>query len=276
LFRSPSGSAPGLPEAKRLARIESMGPSSLPSLCPSTWIHQDGSVPQSSPSAAKHLPRGARPSSRPRATLSRGLLGSSLMHSDRAQRTTGPLPVLIVGAGPTGLALAVQLQSFGVAFRIIDRLTDRGRESRALAIQARTLELLQSVGIGDQLAAAGRSSTRLLLHLDGHVAKVVLGGFGATDTRFPYILFLSQAETERILASHLEARGVSNERGVGLVDFKADNHGVTSTLRHADGTETVGAMYLVGCDGAHSKVRKAAGIAFEGAPYIQDFLLGDV
>lgn len=198
------------------------------------------------------------------------------MHSDRAQRTTGPLPVLIVGAGPTGLALAVQLQSFGVAFRIIDRLTDRGRESRALAIQARTLELLQSVGIGDQLAAAGRSSTRLLLHLDGHVAKVVLGGFGATDTRFPYILFLSQAETERILASHLEARGVSIERGVELVDFKAENHGVTSTLRHADGTETVGAMYLVGCDGAHSKVRKAAGIAFEGAPYIQDFLLGDV
>src|SRR5690606_9800582 len=144
------------------------------------------------------------------------------------------------------------------------------------AIQARTLELLQSVGIGDQLAAAGRSSTRLLLHLDGPVAKVVLGGFGATDTRFPYILFLSQAETERILASHLEARGVSIERGVELVDFKAENHGVTSTLRHADGTETVGAMCLVGCDGAHSKVRKAAGMAFEGAPCIQDCLLGDV
>lgn len=199
------------------------------------------------------------------------------MHSDRAQGTTGPLPVLIVGAGPTGLALAVQLQSFGVAFRIIDRLTDRGRESRALAIQARTLELLQSVGIGDQLAAAGRSSTRLLFHLGGHVAKVVLGGFGATDTRFPYILFLSQAETERILASHLEACGVGIERGVELGDFKTETDGVTCTLRHADGRiETVGAMYLVGCDGAHSKVRKAAGIAFEGAPYIQDFLLGDV
>lgn len=191
--------------------------------------------------------------------------------------TSGQLPVLIVGAGPTGLALAAQLQAFGIDFRIIDRLADRGRESRALAVQARTLEVLQSVGIGQELAAAGRTSTRLMLHLDDRVAEVVLGGFGAADTRFPYILFVSQAETERILVSHLEAGGTRIERGVELAAFEVEDRAVICTLRDLDGgLETVETAYLVGCDGAHSKVRKDAGIPFEGAPYVQDFLLGDV
>lgn len=189
----------------------------------------------------------------------------------------GALPVMIVGAGPTGLALAAQLHSFGISFRVIDRLEDRGRESRALAVQARTLEVLQSLGLGEQLVAAGRTSTRLVLHLEGRLAEARLGGFGAADTRFPFILFVSQAETEAILESHLEAGGVPIERGVELVDFAEADGAVACTLRHPDGRqEQVDAAFLVGCDGAHSTVRKRSAIPFEGAPYLQDFMLGDV
>ncbi|HSL69029.1 MAG TPA: FAD-dependent monooxygenase [Longimicrobiales bacterium] len=186
--------------------------------------------------------------------------------------------VLIVGAGPTGLALAAQLQSFGVRFRIIDRAVDRARESRALAVQARTLELLQSVGLGDALVARGNPSARVRLHLGNRrSAAVELGGFRAADTRFPFILFVSQAETEALLGAHLESRGASIERGVELADFTPDADGVRALLRHGDGEEErVRASYLVGCDGAHSTVRKRVDIAFEGDAYLQDFMLGDV
>src|SRR5262245_9062949 len=110
------------------------------------------------------------------------------------------LDALIVGAGPTGLALATQLQMFGARFRIIDRLIDRTRESRALAVQARTLELLQMLGLGERLVARGNTSTRLRLHIEGRVvAAATLGDIGAEDTRFPFILFVSQAETEAVL-----------------------------------------------------------------------------
>jgi 2-polyprenyl-6-methoxyphenol hydroxylase-like FAD-dependent oxidoreductase len=80
---------------------------------------------------------------------------------------------LIVGAGPTGLALATQLQTFGARFRIIDRLLDRTRESRALGVQARTLELLQTLGLGERLVARGNTSTRLKLHLEGRPIAAV-------------------------------------------------------------------------------------------------------
>jgi 2-polyprenyl-6-methoxyphenol hydroxylase-like FAD-dependent oxidoreductase len=191
---------------------------------------------------------------------------------------TADVDVLIVGAGPTGLALAAQLRTFGTRFRIIDRLADRGRESRALGVQARTLEVLQSLGLGEALVARGSTSTMLALHLDGRrVAEVRLGEIGAPDTRFPFILFVSQAETEALLTERLAAAGVAVERGVELTGVEAGDADVRCVLRHADGREErVRARYLVGCDGAHSTVRRSAGIAFEGGSYPQEFVLGDV
>jgi 2-polyprenyl-6-methoxyphenol hydroxylase-like FAD-dependent oxidoreductase len=188
------------------------------------------------------------------------------------------LDALIVGAGPTGLALATQLKTFGARFRIIDRLLDRTRESRALAVQARTLELLQMLGLGERLVARGNTSTRLKLHLEGRpVAAVNLGDIGAVDTRFPFILFVSQAETEAILNEYLRASGVLIERGSELVSFERDDDGLQCLIQRDDGRpERLLTRFVVGCDGAHSTVRKQSGIEFEGGSYPQDFALGDV
>lgn len=186
--------------------------------------------------------------------------------------------VLIVGVGPTGLALAAQLRGFGAPFRIIDRLEDRARESRALGVQARTLELLQMLQLGESLVARGSTSTRLVLRVDARpVAEASLGDIGATDTRFPFILFVSQAETEALLTEHLRAGGVTIERGVELVGAEPEVDQVRCSIRYPDGREeVVRASYLVGCDGAHSTVRRIAGIPFEGGTYPQSFVLGDV
>jgi 2-polyprenyl-6-methoxyphenol hydroxylase-like FAD-dependent oxidoreductase len=188
------------------------------------------------------------------------------------------VPVLIVGAGPTGLALAIQLQRFGTPFRIIDRTVDRTRESRALAVQARTLELFDSVGLADRLVSSGRTGTRLVLHFGARpLVSLTLGDIGATDTRFPFILFVSQAETERLLNERLEVSGITIERGTELLDFELQTDRVVARLRRADGTsEQLATTFLVGSDGAHSVVRKGAGFSFEGGSYPQDFVLGDV
>jgi 2-polyprenyl-6-methoxyphenol hydroxylase-like FAD-dependent oxidoreductase len=188
------------------------------------------------------------------------------------------LDALIVGAGPTGLALATQLQSFGTCFRIIDRLRDRTHESRALAVQARTIELLQMLGVGERLVARGNTSARLKVHLEGRAAAAVtLGDIGAADTRFPFILFVSQAETEAVLNDYLTASGVRIERGQELVSFEREDDGLRCVVQRADGQqECVWTRFLIGCDGAHSAVRKQSGIGFEGGTYPQNFALGDV
>jgi 2-polyprenyl-6-methoxyphenol hydroxylase-like FAD-dependent oxidoreductase len=199
------------------------------------------------------------------------------MNND-ARPTDGAIDVLIVGAGPTGLTLAAQLKTFGVSFRLVDRNPDPAHESRALAVQARTIEIFESLGIGPTLVSRGNPSARLALHFEGGAAaKVELAGFGASDTRFPFILFVSQAETEALLGEYLRGAGTAIERGVELVSAVLTRDEVRCRLRHGDGREeAVVARYVVGCDGAHSTVRKQAGIPFEGDAYLQDFMLGDV
>ena len=190
---------------------------------------------------------------------------------------TAPLDVLVVGAGPTGLALATQLRSYATPFRIVDRSLDRARESRAPAIQPRTLEMLAPFGVTDDLVDRGNATVGLHLHLPRRVLHVPVFDVGCDDTPYPFLLFLPQSETEAVLSAHLAARDVTVERGTELLTAEPEGEHVTCRLRHRDGTEeTVRARHVVGCDGAHSTVRAQAGIAFEGYAYPQTFLLADL
>lgn len=187
------------------------------------------------------------------------------------------LDVLIVGAGPTGLSLAVQLARTGARFRLVDALPRGHRESRALAVQARSLELLDTIDAAAPLVARGRRALRVQLHVEPVADTVIpLTHVSRDDTRFPFVLFVSQAETEAALTAWLESRGVAIERGVAVSDLTADEHGVRGLLTSRDGgTEWVAARYAVGCDGAHSTVRHAAGLAFDGDAYPHRFMLAD-
>lgn len=191
---------------------------------------------------------------------------------------TRALDVLIVGAGPTGLSLAVQLVRTGARFRIVDALPQGHRESRALAVQARSLELLDTIDAAAPLVARGRQAVRVQLHVPPTADTVIpLTGVSRDDTRFPFVLFVSQAETEAVLTAWLDARGVTIERDVTVTGVDADADGVQCTLASRDGaTAVIDARYVVGCDGAHSTVRHAAALAFEGDAYPHRFMLADV
>jgi 2-polyprenyl-6-methoxyphenol hydroxylase-like FAD-dependent oxidoreductase len=185
--------------------------------------------------------------------------------------------VLIVGAGPTGLALAAELRSFGVSFRIIDRAPDAVHESRALAIQARTLEVLARQGSASQLVEAGDRATVLQLHANRSTTSIPLFDAGIGETAFPFLLFLSQAETERILADDLAEHGTTIERDSALLTLDQDPGGVVCVIGSAKGsTSTIRARYVVGCDGAHSAVRQGSGIGFVGRAFPQTFALADL
>src|SRR6266702_2948865 len=185
--------------------------------------------------------------------------------------------VLVVGAGPTGLTLAAQLAAFGVRARLIDRSLDRVHESRALAIQPRTREVLAGLGVPDELIACGNPAVQLRMHVPGRVLTVPMFDLGLDDTAYPYLLFVSQAETERVLGEHLAAAGIPVERGVALTSLTNTADAAVATLRHRDGRdEAVPARHVAGCDGPHSTVRRLAGISFEGSSYPQTFVLADV
>jgi len=185
--------------------------------------------------------------------------------------------VLVVGAGPTGLALATQLAAFGVPCRVIDKGSDRAQESRALAVQPRTLEVLRPFGVADELVRRGNPAVQLRLHAGSRVTHARLFDLGLDDTAYPFLLFISQARTEAVLVEHLAGRGVRVERRTELEDFRDTGDALACRLRGPGGdTTTIDAGWVVGCDGAHSTVRKVSGTAFTGGRYPQTFVLADL
>jgi 2-polyprenyl-6-methoxyphenol hydroxylase-like FAD-dependent oxidoreductase len=186
--------------------------------------------------------------------------------------------VLIVGAGPTGLVLALWLTRLGTAVRVIDKTAEPGTTSRALAVQARTLEYYHQLGIADAVVAGGVQIANLNFWVKGTpAARVPLRHIGEGLTPYPFALVFPQDAHERLLVERLDALGVRVERRTELLRFEQNDRGVRATLRRPDGSEEVcEAAYLAGCDGASSTVRDALGVGFPGGTYTGLFYVADV
>lgn len=187
-------------------------------------------------------------------------------------------PVLIAGAGPTGLALALWLARLGVAFRLIDKTDNVAPFSRALGVHARTLELYQQLGFAEQVIASGLIVPSITLWARRKkVLTVPFRNVGEGTTPFPFVLDFAQDAHERLLVSQLGEMGVVVERRTELTAFTDDGDAIRATLRHADGsTEECVSSYLAGCDGVHSIVREKAGARFAGGTYEHLFYVADV
>jgi 2-polyprenyl-6-methoxyphenol hydroxylase-like FAD-dependent oxidoreductase len=183
--------------------------------------------------------------------------------------------VVIVGAGPAGLTAACALQAAGARILAVDAADAGANTSRAAVIHARTLEVLDSIGVTERLLADGlvvpvftvRDRTRTLAHLD----------FANLPTRYPFTLMLPQSRTEELLAQRLAELGGQVDRRCTLIGARASGDGAAVTLASPDGKSwDVDARFVIGADGMHSAVREAAGIGFVGGDYEQSFVLADV
>ncbi|HEX2942686.1 MAG TPA: FAD-dependent monooxygenase [Rhodopila sp.] len=183
--------------------------------------------------------------------------------------------VMIIGAGPTGLTLGTSLAAAGIPFSLVDELTTPPVTSRAAAIHARTLEVLEPLGVTDQLVMAGLRVKTASLHNSERLLMQM--SFATLPTRYQFILALPQNDTEAILTQRLMTLGGTIDRGHDAVQLQQDADGATVTLRDPTGElKAVRARYIVGADGYHSMVRQAAGIAFAPGTYPESFILADV
>lgn len=186
--------------------------------------------------------------------------------------------VLIVGAGPTGLMLANQLARRGVRALIIERHPGPSLQTRALGVQARTLEIYAKMGLAERALELGKQGGGAHLWSEGRqIGAVSLGDAGKALTPYPYILVLGQDDNERIMGEKLSESGVDVQWNTELLALEQYSSHVVATLRHANGeTQTVEAAWVAGCDGARSAVRTLSGIDFPGAPYEHVFFVADV
>jgi len=191
---------------------------------------------------------------------------------------TADVPVLIVGAGPTGLVLALWLTRLGVAVRLIDKTAEPGTTSRALAVSARTLELYQQLGIAGPLVDGGVKVPAANFWVQGtKIVRLPLDRLGQGLTPFPFALIFPQDAHERVLIERLEALGVKVERRTSLVGFDQEPERVRATIERPDGSrEICRAIYLAGCDGARSTVRETLATGFPGGTYSDIFFVADV
>lgn len=184
-----------------------------------------------------------------------------------------PRSILVVGAGPTGLAAAIELARRGFAPRIVDRSAAPPVESRALAVNPRSLALLEPCGATERLLAAGLRLGAAQFHTaDRDLFRIGLAELGG---RFPFMLSLPQGEVETILAGTLSSFGVSVERNTELIGLAPGAGGVAVRLAGPAGEEELRPDVVIGADGAHSTVRKALGLSFAGSRYETQWGLAD-
>jgi 2-polyprenyl-6-methoxyphenol hydroxylase-like FAD-dependent oxidoreductase len=185
--------------------------------------------------------------------------------------------VLVVGAGPTGLMLANQLGRRGVRTLIIDRHAGPSLQTRALGVQARTLEIYSHLGIVERALELGKRATGVNMWPQGRLAaRIPLGDIGRDLSPYPFLLILGQNDNERLLGEALRERGIAVQWNTELVGLAQEADQVRASLKQPDGTvREVTAAWVAGCDGAHSAVRELNAIAFQGAPYEDVFFVAD-
>jgi 2-polyprenyl-6-methoxyphenol hydroxylase-like FAD-dependent oxidoreductase len=185
--------------------------------------------------------------------------------------------VLIVGAGPTGLMLANQLARRGVRPVIIDRHSGPAQQSRAMAVQARTLEIYSKLGIVERALELGKRGDGANMWANGKwTARIPLGEIGRSMSPFPYVLMLGQDDNERIMGAKLRDQGVEVQWNTEMTSFQQHPGHVDVTIRRAGGApEAVRTSWLAGCDGSRSPVRELSGITFPGEPYEHTFFVAD-
>ncbi len=186
--------------------------------------------------------------------------------------------VLIVGAGPTGLMLANQLARRGIRPLLIDRNAGPSLQTRALGVQARTMEIYAHLGVVDRALELGKRGTGANMWAEGRwMARVPLGEAGKSLSPYPYILVLGQDDNERILGDKLRDCGISVQWNTELVALQQQSGYVSVTLKLPDAsTRTLTSTWVAGCDGSRSAVRELTGIPFTGAPYEHVFFVADM
>jgi 2-polyprenyl-6-methoxyphenol hydroxylase-like FAD-dependent oxidoreductase len=186
-------------------------------------------------------------------------------------------PILIVGAGPTGLLAACELAQAGADFMIIDGKDGPTRESRALAVQARSLEAYERLGVAGRAVAEGYKMRAMNFHANGkHRRRVPLGDIGEGLSPFPYMLILEQSKNEEILVARLEELGHQVRWGVQLQDLKTTKRNACAEVTTPEGAASIEADWLVAADGAGSTVRKSMSLNFPGGTYETLFYVADL
>jgi len=186
--------------------------------------------------------------------------------------------VLIIGAGPTGLALAVQCIRYGIDFTIIDERAGTTPFSRAIGVQARTLEIYDQIGLADELISLGHAAEKVKFLKDGAVrGEADLSELGTGLSPYPFVLLVEQGLHEKLLYRYVTDHGRDVAWRHRLRSFGERDEGIAASVLDADSRElTISAKYLVGCDGAKSSVRHGLGLTFEGDTVERLFYVADV
>jgi 2-polyprenyl-6-methoxyphenol hydroxylase-like FAD-dependent oxidoreductase len=184
--------------------------------------------------------------------------------------------LLVVGAGPTGLALALAAHNHGAHVRIVERRPEALRPSRALILYPRTLEVLRPFGVAEALLARADCAPAACLHLGSRVVRLRLDELALPDTAFPHLSLVRQMDVETVISEALHQRGIEVERGTEVIEVGDEDSSACATLRSSTGLEHAKFDFVAGADGPDSTVRGYAGIGWPGGPYRQEIMLADL
>src|SRR5262249_45066821 len=177
---------------------------------------------------------------------------------------------------PHGPAMASHLVRFGIPFRIVEKNEGPTTQSRALVIQARSLEIFEQMGIAERAVGQGRIFQTINYVINGKLTvRVPIGDFGKGVTQFPYLFILEQSKTEPLLIDFLQQQGHQVEWRTELDSFSQNDDGISATVKRLNKEETIETDWLVGCDGASSGVRKMLDIPFGGETYKESLFVLD-